>query len=104
MVQAAVTEQLLVTTVCRKRFIVELLPVDELGLVDEDMVEREGVGGSAAVLRDDIEIGTVVESNRVLPVHWLEVRILPMQRLPRLFAHDVVNITLVAPLLEVDQS
>ena len=39
MVQAAVTEQLLITTVSRERFIIQLLPVDELRLVDEYMVE-----------------------------------------------------------------
>ena len=68
------------------------------------MVEREGVGGSAAILRDDVEIGTVVESNRVLPVHWLEVWFLPMQRLPWFLAYYVVDIAFVAPLLEVDKS
>ena len=39
MVQAAVTEQLLVASIGRERLIVELLPVDKLCLVDEDMVE-----------------------------------------------------------------
>ena len=68
------------------------------------MVKREGVRCSAAVLGDDVEIGTVVEGNRVLPVHGLEVWLLPMQRLPWFLAHDVVDIALVAPLLEVYQS
>ena len=39
MVEAAVTEQLLVATVCRKRLIVKLLPVDKLRLVNKNMVE-----------------------------------------------------------------
>ena len=39
MVQAAVTEQLLIASVGRECLIVELLPVDELRLVDEYMVE-----------------------------------------------------------------
>ena len=104
MVEAAVTEQLLVSTVCRERLIVELLPVNKFCLVDEDMVKREGVRCTAAVLRDDIEIATIIKGYGILPVHRLEVRFLPMQRLPRFFANDVVNIALVAPLLEVDQS
>lgn len=35
MVETAVTEQLLVSTVCRERIIVKLLPVDEFRLVDK---------------------------------------------------------------------
>ena len=56
MVQATVTEKLLITTVSRERLIVELLPIDKFRLVNEHMVEREGVRRTAAVLRDDIEI------------------------------------------------
>ena len=54
-------------------------------------------------MRDDVEIASIVECYGVLPVHRLEVRILPVQRLPRLFAHDVVNVSLVSPLLQVYQ-
>ena len=104
MVETAVTEQLLVSTVCRERLIVELLPVNKFRLVDEDMVEREGVGGTAAVLRDDVEVAAIIEGYGILPVHGLEVWLLPMQRLPWFLAHYVVDIALVAPLLEVDQS
>ena len=104
MVEAAVTEQLLVASVSWERLIVELLPIYKFRLVDEDMVEREGVGSSAAVLRDDIEIATIIKCYGILPVHRLEVRFLPMQRLPWFFAHYVVNIALVAPLFEVYQS
>ena len=104
MVETAVTEQLLVFTVCRERLIVELMPVNKFRLVDEDMVEREGIGSSAAVRRDDVEIATIIKGYCILPVHGLEVWLLPMQRLPWFLAHYVVDIALVAPLLEVDQS
>ena len=40
MVQAAVTEKLLVTTVGRERLIVELLPINELCLVYKDVVSE----------------------------------------------------------------
>ena len=104
MVEAAVPEQLLVASVSWERLIVELLPIYKFRLVDEDMVEREGIGSTAAVLRDDIEVASVVKGYGILPVHRLEVRFLPMQRLPWLLAYDVVDITLVSPLLQVDQS
>ena len=39
MVEAAVTEQLLVASIGRERLIVKLLPVDKLRLVDKNMVE-----------------------------------------------------------------
>ena len=104
MVEAAVTEQLLVASVSWERLIVELLPIYKFCLVDEDMVEREGIGSTAAVLRDDVEVAAIIKGYCILPVHGLEVRFLPVQRLPRFFANDVVDIALVAPLLEVDQS
>lgn len=102
--ETAASEQLLVSTVCRERLIVELLPVNKFRLVDEDMVEREGVGSSAAVLRDDVEVAAIIEGYGIFPVHGLEMWFLPMQRLPRFFANDVVDVTLVTPLLQVHQS
>ena len=96
-----VAEGVAVATVGRVGLILQLLEVDELCLVDEHEVERLRVGGALAVLRDDGGVGTVVERQRVLPVHGLDDGVFPSPRLGGLLAPGIVYVLDEAPAAQV---
>ena len=56
----------------RKRLIFEAFIVNELRLVNQEPRERQRVGTSWSVLRNDYGARTVVESNDVLIFGWLD--------------------------------
>ena len=97
------TEVHLIATISLKRLILELLEVDELCLVDDKVVERHRVRRARAVLRDNVADRAVVEADGVLPVGRSEDGRLPMQFSPRTSAHDIMQVTLEPPTLEMDE-
>ena len=56
----------------RKRLIFEAFIVNELRLVNQELRERQRVGTSWSVLRNDDGAGAVVKSNDVLIFGWLD--------------------------------
>ena len=48
------SEVLLIATIGRKRLVLQLVIVDELGFIDVESIIRMGVGCTASILRYDI--------------------------------------------------
>ena len=94
-------EKIHVTTVGWEGFILQLLEVDELRLVDIQVIEREGVGGSLSVLRDDGTDGSVIEGDGVLPVGRRDYRFRPSQLLGRFYADEIMLAPVESPSLPV---
>ena len=61
MVKIVMPEILLVTTIGRKSFILQLLKVNILCLVDVEVIKGERVGCSGTVLADDVAYRAIVE-------------------------------------------
>ena len=101
MVIVVLPEEVHVTTVGREGFILQLFKVDELRLVYIQVIEREGVGGSLAVLRDDGTDGPVIERDGVLPVGWRDYRFRPSQLLGRFHADEIMLAPVEPPSLPV---
>ena len=79
MVIVVLAEEVNVASVSREGLVFELFEVDELRLVDVEIVEGEGVGGTLAVLGDDGTDGTVIKGDGVLPVAGRYDRVGPSQ-------------------------
>ena len=75
----------------RESLLIELYRVDELGLVDEDPGQRERVGRTGAVLRENDGDKTVIEGDNILPLFRVG------ERFRRSTAYDEVNALLIAP-------
>ena len=103
MVQRALIEEHLVTTVGLERLILQLLIVHELRFINQDMIERHTIRSTLTVLSDDLAHRTVVERDDVLPVLGREDGILPVQGLPGLLSDGIVHIALETPSLPMYQ-
>ena len=65
MVKIMMAKVLLITTIGRKGFILQLLKVNILCLVNIEIIKRKGVGSSETVLTDDVTYGTIVEGKEI---------------------------------------
>ena len=68
MMKEMMSEVLLIATIGRKRLVLQLVIVDELGFIDVESIIRMGVGCTASILRYDISDGTIIERKDILPV------------------------------------
>ena len=82
-------------TVGRERFVFEFLIVDEFSLVNEQPRERERVGRTWTVLRDDDRTRAVVERYDVFIIVRLDDR--TSKRLGRTATDNVVHAVDIAP-------
>ena len=101
MVVVVLAEEVDVASIGREGLVFELFEVDELRLVDVEVVEREGVGGTLAVLRDDGTDGAVIERDGVLPVAGRYDRVGPSQFFGRLDPDEIMLAPVEAPSLPV---
>ena len=95
MIERVPPEMRLNTTVGRERFVFEFLIVDEFRLVNEQPRERERVGRTRSVLRDDDRTRSVVERYDVFIIVRLDDR--ASKRLGRTATDNVVHTVDIAP-------
>ena len=101
MMQIALAEVHLIATVRLERLILQLLEVEKLSFVQDNIVERQRVAGTASVLADQVDDGAIVECNGIFPVGRLEDRLLPAEGLPWLFPYGIMAVTSQTPILPV---
>ena len=85
-----------------KGLVLQLLEVEKLSFVQDNVVERQRVAGTASILADQVDDGAIVERNGILPVGRLEDRFLPAEGLPWLFSYGIMAVTPQTPVLPVD--